>query len=50
MKRFFVWASLLSGAAAAYLMDRRGESLATIAKKILNHPVGTLATEIKNAL
>lgn len=50
MKRLFIWASLLSGAAAAYLMYRRGESLATIAKKTLTYPVGTLATELKNAL
>ncbi len=50
MKRLLIWASLLSGAAAAYLMYRRGETLATIAKKISTHPVGTLATELKNAL
>jgi len=31
-------------------MYRRGESLATIAKKISTHPVDTLATELKNAL
>ncbi len=50
MRRLFVWASLLSGVAAAYLMYKRGESLGTIASRTVSNPVGTLATEIKNTL
>ena len=50
MRRLFVWASLLSGVAAAYLMYKRGESLGTIASRTVSNPVGTLANEIKNAL
>ncbi len=50
MRRLFVWASLLSGIAAAYLMYKRGESLGNIASRTVSNPVGTLATEIKNAL
>lgn len=50
MKRIFVWGSLISGVAAAYLMYRRGESFRTIARKSLDNPVATLASEIKQML
>jgi len=49
MKRLFFWGTILSGAAAAYLMYRRGESIGTIAKQTMANPVGTLATELKSA-
>ncbi len=47
MGRFFVWATLISGAVAAYMMYRRGESLATIAQKTISNPMGALASEVK---
>jgi uncharacterized protein (DUF697 family) len=49
MRRFIFWASLISGAIAAYAMYQRGESLGTIAKKTTTDPIGTLVSEIKNA-
>lgn len=50
MKRIFFWATLLSGAAAAYLMYRRGEPVSQIAKRTLAHPIGSLASELKQAV
>ena len=50
MKRLFFWATIASGALAAYLMYKRGESIGSIAKQTLTNPVGTLAHEVSNAL
>lgn len=50
MRRLIVWATVLSGAAAAYLMYRRGESLGTIAKNTISNPIGTFASEVRNAM
>lgn len=50
MKRLFVWGTVLSGVAAAYLMYKRGAPLATIAKNAITNPLGTFASELKNAL
>jgi hypothetical protein len=50
MKRLFVWASLISGVAAAYMMYRRGESFGTIAKATVSNPVGAFASEVRNAI
>lgn len=50
MKRLFFWGTIAAGAAAAYLMYRRGESLPTIAKKIINNPIGTFTSEIRQAV
>lgn len=47
MKRILFWATILSGAGAAYLMYRRGVPAATIAKETFLHPVGSLVTELK---
>jgi hypothetical protein len=49
MKKFFFWGTLLAGAAAAYLMYRRGESLGAIAVQAASNPVGSLVTELKTA-
>lgn len=49
MKRL-TWITLAAGAAAAYLMYRRGESLPTIAKRSVLNPFGSFAAEIKQAL
>lgn len=50
MKRIFFWATILSGAAAAYLMYRRGEPAGQIAKKTLAHPIRSFASEIRQAV
>jgi hypothetical protein len=47
MKRLFFWGTIFSGAAAAYLMYRRGESLGTIATKTISNPIGSLTNELK---
>ncbi len=49
MKRLFFWATLASGAAAAYMMHRRGESFGTIAKQAVMNPMGALAKELKSS-
>ena len=50
MKRLFFWTTIFSGAAAAYLMYRRGEPAGRIVKQTLAHPIGSLASEIKQAV
>ncbi len=50
MRRIFFWATILSGAAAAYLMYRRGEQPMQIARKALGSPYRSLASEIKQAI
>lgn len=50
MKRIFFWATVLSGAAAAYLMYRRGEQPLQIARKAIGSPYQSLASEIKQAV
>lgn len=50
MKRLTFWLTLAAGATAAYLMYRRGESLPHIAKEAMTNPVGTFASELKQAL
>lgn len=47
MRKLFFWATIVSGAAAAILMLRRGESLGTVAKESIRHPFGSLVTELK---
>jgi hypothetical protein len=48
MKRILFWATILSGAGAAYLMYRRGVPASTIAKETLLHPVGSFVAEMKS--
>jgi hypothetical protein len=40
-----LFATIVSGVAAAYLMYRRGESLGTIARQAITNPVGSLVSE-----
>lgn len=49
MRRFFFWATLTSGAVAAYLMYRRGQSFSDIAEKTVLNPVGSLVHELRNS-
>lgn len=48
--KLFFYATVASGLVAAYLMYRRGESLGSIARQTILNPLGTLASEVKNAL
>jgi hypothetical protein len=49
MRRFIFWATVASGAVAAYLMLRRGESIPRVAQRTIMNPVGTLVNELKTA-
>jgi hypothetical protein len=48
VRRLILFATIVSGFAAAYLMYRRGESLGTIAKRTITNPVGSLISEVKS--
>ena len=45
MRKLIFWTTILSGAAAAYLLFKRGVA-GTIASEVLAHPVSTLAHEL----
>jgi hypothetical protein len=45
--KIIVYATLISGFVAAYLMYKRGESLVAIARKTVTNPVGSLVSEVK---
>jgi len=49
MRNFLFWATIASGAIAAYLMIRRGEDLNTVARQSIEHPVGSLVREAQIA-
>lgn len=49
MKKVWLWAMVASGAIAAYLMYRRGESLSRIAEESVQHPVKSLIREASNS-
>jgi len=46
LRKVFVYASVISGIVAAYLMYRRGETLGTIATRTITNPVGSLISEV----
>lgn len=50
MRRFVFLATLAAGVTAAYLMQRRGESLLNIVKKTVSNPLGALAEELRLAV
>jgi hypothetical protein len=50
LSRVVLYATVVSGVVAAYLMYKRGESLATIAKQTGTNPVGSLVSEVKNVV
>ncbi len=50
MKRLLFWGTIAAGATAAYLMYRRGESVPTIARKIITNPIGTFTSEIRQTV
>jgi len=47
MSKVILFATVISGFVAAYLMYRRGEPLGTIAKQAVTNPVGSLISEVK---
>jgi hypothetical protein len=50
MSKVILYATVLSGFVAAYLMYRRGESMISIATKTVTNPVGSLVSEVKNVV
>ncbi len=48
LRKMFVVATIASGAVAAYLMYKRGESLPAIAVKAVTNPVGSLVSEMQS--
>jgi hypothetical protein len=46
--KIIVYATVVSGFVAAFLMYRRGESMVAIARKTVTNPVGSLVSEVKN--
>jgi hypothetical protein len=48
--KIIVYATVISGVVAAYLMYRRGESIVAIARKTVTNPVGSLVSEVKNVV
>lgn len=49
MRRIFIWATVASGAIAAYMMFRRGAPLSEIARKAVVNPIGSMVSEFKQA-
>ena len=45
-----VYATVISGFVAAYLMYRRGESMGSIARNAVTDPIGSLVAEVKNVV
>jgi hypothetical protein len=50
VRKIVMFATVISGFVAAYLMYRRGESLGAIARQTITNPVGSLVSEVKNAV
>jgi hypothetical protein len=48
--KIVVYATVISGFVAAYLMYKRGESMVAIARKTVTNPVGSLVSEVKNVV
>ena len=50
VRKVIVFGTIIAGVIAAYLMYRRGESLTSIAKQAITNPVGSMVSEVKNAV
>jgi hypothetical protein len=48
--KIILYATVISGFVAAYLMYKRGESLVAIARKTVTNPVGSLVSEVQNVV
>jgi hypothetical protein len=47
LSKVILYATVISGVVAAYLMYRRGESVFSIARKSVFNPVGSLVSEVR---
>lgn len=50
LSKLIVYATVISGFVAAYLMYKRGESLVAIARKTVTNPVGSLVSEVQDVV
>jgi len=50
LNKVFLYATVISGFVAAYLMYRRGESIFSIVGKTVSNPVRSLVAEVKNVV
>jgi hypothetical protein len=50
LSKVVLYATVISGVVAAYLMYRRGESILSIARKTVTNPVGSLVSEVRNGV
>ena len=50
LSKMIVYATVISGFVAAYLMYRRGESMVSIARKTVTNPVGSLVSEVQDVV
>jgi hypothetical protein len=50
MSKVIVFATVVCGFIAAYLMYKRGESLGSIAEQTITNPVGSMVSEVKNSV
>ena len=50
LSKVVLYATVIAGFVAAYLMYRRGESMVSIARKTVTNPVGSLVSEVKNVV
>ena len=50
LSKIIVYATVISGFVAAYLMYKRGESVVAIARKTVTNPVGSLVSEVQNVV
>jgi hypothetical protein len=50
LSRVVFYVTIASGLVAAYLMYRRGESFGSIARSTLTNPVGSMISEVKDAV
>jgi hypothetical protein len=50
LSKVVLYATVICGFVAAYLMYRRGETMVSIARKTVTNPVGSLVSEVKNVV
>ena len=50
MKRLVFWGTIAAAATAAYLMYKRGESLPSIAQRVVSNPLGSFSAEVRRAI
>jgi hypothetical protein len=49
MRKVLFWATVASGAVAAYLMLKKGEPVGQVARQVLTHPIGSLVDQVRSA-